>query len=270
MDDKQDIAAGVFDVRYGYAAHNATLRGRDFDSDGIPTERDADSDEGGCRDGAEDEDGDGHRTGRELWNFDDTDDACREVNGKIVWTVGMRRTGQLSAYTRSTFVVTVKLAPEQPGEMGSLVDNGSRYRYHGVSQLTLALDPACTAWARSGASGSGAFDKAGTAIGGTISEEGLVIGANADVPGWSWGDMCLVAGSNAWEGGTSLPECLGTKVGATAYRFSCTVAPAAPPDWEFLEYSMTGRIDMAPHKARARLVPAPPVSENRVGRRSTR
>lgn len=75
--DKQDIASGIFDSTYGYAKDPVPeSAGRDFDSDGIPTERDPDSDTGGCLDGEEDTNLDGHRTGSETWNFDVSDDSC--------------------------------------------------------------------------------------------------------------------------------------------------------------------------------------------------
>ena len=75
--DKQDIVTGVFDPLYGYAHHPLdNTASRDFDFDGIPTERDADSDSGGCRDGEEDTSLDGHRTDGETWNFDVSDDQC--------------------------------------------------------------------------------------------------------------------------------------------------------------------------------------------------
>lgn len=77
--DKQDIVTGVFDPKYGYAATNFPY-GRDVDSDGVPTERDRDSDEGGCLDGLEDENRNGHHDGSELYNFNGDDDpGCRGV-----------------------------------------------------------------------------------------------------------------------------------------------------------------------------------------------
>ncbi len=71
--DKQDIITGVFDPQYGYATTGPGA-GRDFDADEIPTERDKDSDFGGCPDGVEDMNGNGHREQPESSNFDPDDD----------------------------------------------------------------------------------------------------------------------------------------------------------------------------------------------------
>ncbi len=71
--DKQDIVTGVFDPQYGYATTQSEA-GRDFDSDGTPTERDKDSDSGGCPDGVEDMNGNGHLDAGERSNFNVDDD----------------------------------------------------------------------------------------------------------------------------------------------------------------------------------------------------
>ena len=85
--DKEDIVSGVFDPRYGYAAHpNGANPGRDFDGDGIPTEVDPDSDAGGCQDGREDTNVNGHRDQGETWNFDAQDDKCFGWRGTMTGT----------------------------------------------------------------------------------------------------------------------------------------------------------------------------------------
>ncbi|MCY0683125.1 hypothetical protein, partial [Klebsiella pneumoniae] len=72
--------------RYGYAMGGpGASRGRDYDRDGEPTERDADSDNGGCRDGEEDLDADGMHAGRETGNFDETDDVCGSLQGSVTF-----------------------------------------------------------------------------------------------------------------------------------------------------------------------------------------
>jgi hypothetical protein len=74
LDDKPDIRASVWDERHGYARGGP---GRDFDDDGIPMERDADADDGGCFDGMEDANKDGKfDEGSELDNFERGDDPC--------------------------------------------------------------------------------------------------------------------------------------------------------------------------------------------------
>ncbi len=83
LDDYYDIVTGVYDSRHGYAF--GWSGGRDWDSDGLPTERDKDSDEGGCWDGEEDTSGDGHRNGDETDNFDIDDDPCIKYDITIIW-----------------------------------------------------------------------------------------------------------------------------------------------------------------------------------------
>ena len=84
LKDYADIVTGVYDARYGYAV--CCSGGRDWDSDGVPTERDKDADDGGCFDGEEDKSGDGHRNGTERWNFDIDDDTCLHYHMTITWT----------------------------------------------------------------------------------------------------------------------------------------------------------------------------------------
>ncbi len=85
--DLQDIASGVFDPTYGYARDpQPDSPGRDFDVDGIPTERDPDSDAGGCQDGHEDANGNGLRDTGETWNFDASDDLCVGWRGTMTGT----------------------------------------------------------------------------------------------------------------------------------------------------------------------------------------
>jgi hypothetical protein len=81
--DKQDIITGVFDPLYGYAV-NGSEAGRDFDSDVTPTERDKDSDAGGCPDGVEDQNGNGHHEQGERSNFDPDDDRRAECESDDV------------------------------------------------------------------------------------------------------------------------------------------------------------------------------------------
>ena len=90
--DKQDIVTGVFDPTYGYALDpQPGGAGRDFDGDGNPTERDPDSDSGGCQDGDEDRSLDGHRTSGETWSFDVSDDRCG--GGVVTFTQTRRWSG---------------------------------------------------------------------------------------------------------------------------------------------------------------------------------
>jgi hypothetical protein len=248
--DKDDIASGVFDGTYGYAAHSASTKGRDFDADDIPTERDPDSDDGGCRDGVEDQNVNGERNSPETWNFDDADDLCGEVDGHITWTEKTRLTiGTQISESYSHMVVTVRLREEQPGESGPLVDNGSRFRITATGTLRLAWNGNCQPFARQAGSGSGAFSVSRDAeIGGNISTGGLVVGARATIEGTATADLCVKTGSGPIEMGAGLPDCLGQRVGTSqTYRFSCTKPPTTVmPGLEFLQWSMTGTVTLAP------------------------
>lgn len=82
LPDKQDIISGVFDPKWGYAVRKDEF-GRDFDSDGNPTELDKDSDDGGCMDGEEDKSLNGHREPPETWNFNADDDSCAGWRGTM-------------------------------------------------------------------------------------------------------------------------------------------------------------------------------------------
>ena len=107
--DKQDIITGVFDPQYGYATTGSEA-GRDFDSDGTPTERDKDSDSGGCPDGVEDTNGNGHLDPGERSNFNVDDDRKEECQSEDVTLhgtfTGHSDTDPLST-SDATFDVTV-------------------------------------------------------------------------------------------------------------------------------------------------------------------
>jgi hypothetical protein len=86
VNDKRDIASGVFDLLHGYA-FRPSGNGRDIDGDKIPTELDEDSDNGGCLDGTEDTNGDGKYEPElgETYNFDPKDDMCIKGTSAIVF-----------------------------------------------------------------------------------------------------------------------------------------------------------------------------------------
>lgn len=124
LPDKPDIVTGVFDPKHGYARDpHPGNNGRDYDFDELPTERDPDSDEGGCKDGQEDADLDGHRTAPETWNFDGDDDgaSCSGWRGTITstWNYGTvnGRQGTLNA--------TVLFQPDPTFPEFFLVTDGS-------------------------------------------------------------------------------------------------------------------------------------------------
>jgi len=107
LPDKKDIVTGVFDPKYGYATRNRDPYGRDLDLDGVPTERDKDSDEGGCLDGLEDTNRNGHQDQGELYNFNGDDDReCQSVVRLHGTFTGHDETGPLST-SDATFDLTV-------------------------------------------------------------------------------------------------------------------------------------------------------------------
>lgn len=130
--DKQDIVSGIFEPTYGYARDPDNSAGRDFDTDGLATELDPDSDAGGCMDGAEDKDGNGHRNGNETWNFDASDDACHDLVGTITYDrtssidTGVGTTARLTGL--ETLHVTIQVAMlTDPDDPTQLIDAGSTY-----------------------------------------------------------------------------------------------------------------------------------------------
>ena len=106
--DKQDVRASIFDPEHGYArnvprsrsrwaeldeiARKTHPEARDIDNDKLPMERDPDSDNGKCKDGQEDFDGDGVRESpTESNNFAKEDDVLN-ADGRCAeaWTGKVR------------------------------------------------------------------------------------------------------------------------------------------------------------------------------------
>ena len=142
VNDKQDIASGVFDEVFGYAF--LAGRGRDYDSDGVPTETDPDSDSGGCDDGDEDENGDGHQTGEETWNFDSKDDVCGDLSGTITWTLEETSSWPVGSASSSDSVTLNVRFDEKDGEW---VDAGSSYSWTGTRGPTRIRATTTRRWA---------------------------------------------------------------------------------------------------------------------------
>jgi hypothetical protein len=144
LPDKQDIVTGVFDPTYGYALDpQSNSAGRDFDGDGIPTELDPDSDNGGCPDGVEDTNLNGHRDSGETSNFDVSDDACQTpgLTGTLTWhedSVVSDTGGRSEHHASMTISVRMMPAPPDPNVVpGGFVDAGSTYTYTGSGAYTV-------------------------------------------------------------------------------------------------------------------------------------
>ena len=95
--DKEEIRASVFEAPQGWSTKTRNMvegqffprpaeTGRDFDGDGKMMELDPDSDNGGCKDGEEDLNGNGIRDPGETSNFDKSDDPTAEDGTCGLWT----------------------------------------------------------------------------------------------------------------------------------------------------------------------------------------
>lgn len=118
LPDKQDIISGVFDSKYGYAVDAGNPFGRDFDDDGKPTERDDDSDEGGCTDGEEDKSLNGHREPPETSNFNADDDSCAGWRGSMSVTRQWTYSNGAQTGTATTTFNGVFVLDENPMHYG--------------------------------------------------------------------------------------------------------------------------------------------------------
>lgn len=142
--DKEDVAYSIFDPVYGYAVHFNLGAGyyfgdrilsrtdlRDWDDDGLPNERDPDSDQGGCKDGDEDADLLGDHDPDETWSYDTGDDPCRPVHGTLTWTSNSA-VGSTESWGRvdQRLEVSVQMKPN-PEWAGSFLNDGSGYHYVG-------------------------------------------------------------------------------------------------------------------------------------------
>ncbi|MFN0179050.1 MAG: hypothetical protein ACKVZ0_09635 [Gemmatimonadales bacterium] len=165
--DKQDIESGVFEKEFGrgYAYNNNEI-GRDYDGDGLATELDPDSDQGGCQDGDEDVNGSGVRDDTESSNFGDSDDVCEPLDGSVSYVIhAINPTRQSIAkemFHRGT--IQVRLKPDPSASPGTYIDNGSTFTYRGYGRLE--IDNGCVIWGRVSARAGGRFIGAGNEIGG--------------------------------------------------------------------------------------------------------
>jgi hypothetical protein len=239
--DKQDVYASVFDRRFGYAKYRT---GRDEDRDGLPMERDPDSDAGGCRDGMEDRNANGIHdrqspANAETWNFDFIDDSCQDLVGHLTYRVHSSVTivpdvqwGEIESTTN----ISVRLKPAA-GQPGFYEDDGSRFHYQG-SEQSLTVAPECRMIGRSWGSASGDFMGSDAAPAtGQITDDGrLAVHFTAGIPAASlegFAQLCGLVMSGS--GGSShsaefRDECWGVPVkpgargyvpGHKTFNFSC-------------------------------------------------
>ncbi len=122
--DKEEIRASVWDPEHGYRAAGAyVFPPRDHDRDGLKMEMDPDSDNGGCFDGLEDIDHDGHREepAGETSVFKPEDDACISGTWSYQYDSNFATADQI-AQTQVEIVITLSM---RPGEGGDVEGTGS-------------------------------------------------------------------------------------------------------------------------------------------------
>jgi hypothetical protein len=252
--DKQDIASGIYESEFGlgYAfTPGPNSPGRDFDFDGSPTELDPDSDGGGCKDGEEDLNGDGERTGAELANFDQTDDVCGTLEGNVSYAIDAVNTdpNNLAKEISDQGVILVKLKPQSPGS-ATYVDAGSTFSYQGHARMEIPVGPNCVMWGREMSRGAGPFTGGNAEIGGSRGDDGtLALGATAGVPAESWAGGCGPGGATQAERTMSFPDCTGRlapsragQQGSKTYAFACTTKPDLGPGWTVTRFYARGFI----------------------------
>jgi hypothetical protein len=197
LNDGADVVTGVFDPMYGYSEGGP---GRDYDSDGIPTELDKDSDAGDCCDGEEDTSGNGHRDGSETSNFDFNDDVCMAYEVSITWSETYD--GKTDTFQFEGVIDTV-----DPNAFG----DGTHLTGTGTVRGSRAAWAACSV-NMDAPSGSGPAEFGATIVGATVT-----IGAFASVDN-------VLAGVNTEP--LELP-----KAGGTQFYTGPTVGSFCPHTW---------------------------------------
>ena len=254
--DKQDIESGIYEQEFGlgYAwnpgPHSA---GRDLDADGKPTELDPDSDNGGCKDGDEDTDASGYHDGKEpTSNFDQSDDECGPLRGKLIWALKMTNSdpNEPAKLVDQSAIILVRLKPESPGS-DHYIDDSTTFSYRAFGRSEYRLD-SCVVYGRQSGIGSGALNTPGAQIGATRGDDStLVVDAQGEVTrrNSSSGGCGLPGGSTVESGPMGLnPDCKGfldpaSPKGHPTYRFNCTDAPKpSGPGWTVLAYYVRGYI----------------------------
>lgn len=194
--DRQDIVSGVFDPSYGYAV-TGDIAGRDIDGDGQVTELDPDSDGGGCTDGEEDEDADGHRSGSETWNFDVSDDRCERSGayGQVtyVYESVYDPGGDAEQSTSETLKIDVRLKDNADVEgVRAFEDDGSSFSYR-MSGSGILRSELCDITTQSAASAGGLISSAGGRIVGGLPPPEDTFSLSASIPTENRGtiDYCV-------------------------------------------------------------------------------
>jgi hypothetical protein len=233
--DKEDIESGTYEAIHGYGyayAPGPNIRGRDFDNDGISSELDPDSDDGGFTDGEEDLNGNGEWAANETDNFDATDDFCGSLQGNLSYRSefrGSKDPQQIIKYGLAEGVILVRVKQE-PGSPGHFVDDSSTFHYRGVARLEINYGK-CIVWGREVSSGGGRFVPPDGSIGMGVADDGTVaVEASMSVPSRIQAGGCgHPGGSGSQQGGLAFPDCVGKEVPGVkrrgtpvVYRFDCS------------------------------------------------
>jgi hypothetical protein len=188
--DKQDIYASAFDAEHGYARFRT---GRDDDHDGLPMERDPDSDSGGCDDGLEDVNGNGlwEFWANESWNFEARDDTCKGLAGTITFTYAASGTqsGVTGITLSGSMTLSVRLKPD-PADPGAYLDDGSTFTMRQALETRVPID-SCTQDAQQWVSASGKFTGDYGSLDAHVHDNELLLSAQQSVPAYGYAETCI-------------------------------------------------------------------------------
>lgn len=257
--DKEDIESGTYEAIHGYGyayTPGLNIRGRDYDNDGIASELDPDSDNGGCKDGEEDLNGNGEWAANETDNFDATDDFCGSLQGNLSYRSEYRGSPQsMVKYGLAEGVILVRVKPEK-GSPGTFIDDSSTFHYRGVARLEISYGT-CILRAREVSSGGGRFVPPDGRIGIGVNDGLVAVDASMSTPSTFQAGGCgHPGGTGTQHAGLAFPDCNGHEVPApnrkpgtpVIYRFKCSNSGTIP-DGSSYATDVRGYL---------RLVPPPP------------
>jgi hypothetical protein len=252
VEDKEDIASGVFEkefhLGYAYTGLTGLDSGRDYDGDGLPTELDPDSDNGGCKDGEEDLDHNGFRTGKENSNFTPADDVCGTLMGSITYSIAVTKRaagGSLTQSEAKTLTVTVALKQDPSRGPDFYVDNGSRFHFRRVAHLDIN-NPGCPLYGRQTTRGSGGFTGDAFLAAATASPTRLTVDFHGEVSSRTSSDSCLASGTSDEMDAFGSTDCAGVarrdgSPGRT-YVFNCSEPASTNPEISIERWTASGTV----------------------------
>jgi hypothetical protein len=207
----------------------------DYDHDGNPSELDADSDNGGCKDGEEDLNGNGELAGNETDNFDETDDICGLLQGNLSYRSEFWPDSIDPEVRTGRGVIQVRVKPET-GSPSHFVDDGSTFTYRSFGRLEIDFGQVASSGPRETASGGGPFVPPEGKIGMGVGDDGTVaVEAEMSVPSRTVGAGAATPAGRKYAGWALLSR-LRRKEGPRArrpgvpvtYRFDCLNSGTTP------------------------------------------